>query len=82
MVGAMITKAEIKLTTRGTSKQCDEWAFAILGQDPMGELEVPIEIQIGTWVVHGIATGFTSGGLSPDCCDATITVYATDWEAR
>lgn len=74
----MKTIAEIRLTTRGTSKQCDEWAFAILRQDPMGELDVPIQIQIGAWVVRGVATGFASGGQSSDSCDATITIRATD----
>lgn len=70
----MSTRIEIKLSFSGTRQQVDDWAFSVIGQDPMGGLGVPVLVQVGGIVAEGQVTGFTSGGASRDYVDAVITV--------
>lgn len=75
-------QGEITLKFRGTRDECDEWAFGILGQDPMGELDQPVQVQVGGFVGRGYASGFVCGGTSRESCEATITVHVRtdgDW---
>jgi hypothetical protein len=71
---AQRTSAKIELKYWGTSQGCNAWATAVIGQDPMGNLDVPVQIQVGGLVTRGTVTGYVASGSDPDRCEATITI--------